>query len=160
MNQPTYGQTLTPVNNITRRRKLLPWWVIGFTWVFLLFGVTAPVTLILGVLGYTFQLSALGLATNEPLSITGFAVMLILAFKGWVAYGLWTEKEWAVRWAKLDAILSVVICVATTLTSLLTPGNLNLRLEFILIIPYYFKINNIQYDWENFELENKILIEE
>jgi len=160
MNQTTAGQTLIPVNNISRRRKLLPWWVIGFTWMFLLFGAIVPVAIVLGILGFEFQLSALGLATTEPLSLTGLAVTLIFAFKGFIAYGLWTEKEWAVRWAKMDAIVSVVICCATTLNSVLMAGVVTFRLEFILIIPFYIKMNNIQYDWENFEKPEDLLVEE
>ena len=135
---------------VSRKRKMLPWWVIGCVWLFLVFSALMPVAVILGILHYNFQLSLLGFATNEPLSATGLCLMLVFIFKGITAYGLWTEKNWAVRLAQIDAIASIVICCLAMIYSMIGPAHsFNLRLEFIVIIPYYLKMKNIRYDWEH-----------
>jgi len=40
-----------------RRRKLLPIWIKIFLWLFMIFGIIAPVGLILGLLGIDFNLA-------------------------------------------------------------------------------------------------------
>ena len=43
-----------------RRRKLLPWWIKIFLWLFLITGAISPIGLIFGVLGNNFQLALYG----------------------------------------------------------------------------------------------------
>jgi hypothetical protein len=136
----------------SRRRKLLPWWVTCFLWIFIAFLVMIPVAIVFGLLHRIFLISLLGFSTNDPFSIIGLCLMLLFTFKGIVAFGLWTEKKWAVGVAKIDALLSIVICCVAMILSIVGPNHgFNLRLELIAIIPYYIKMKNIQYTWENFD---------
>ncbi len=139
---------------LSRRRKLLPWWVIGFTWIFMIFAALMPFAIIFGILHFNFQMALLGLATDEPFSLMGVLIMALFLFKGIVAIGLWIEKRWAAGLAKIDAIISMIICIAVIGYALFIGHTLSLRLELIAIIPYYLKMNNIQYDWENFNNED------
>lgn len=141
-----------PKRRLERRRKLLPWWVIAFIWIFLLFAAMMPVAIIMGLLKFKFEISVLGLSTNDPVSIIGVFLILLFSFKGVTAFSLWAEKPWAVGLAKIDAIISIVICFGVMAYTLLVPQHsFSLRLELIAIFPYYYKMNQIQYDWENFE---------
>ncbi|MGZ3755548.1 MAG: hypothetical protein ACXVAY_16815 [Mucilaginibacter sp.] len=134
-----------------RRRALLPWWMIGCSWIFFLVAAMMPVAVVFGLLKLNFEISLFGLITDNPVSLIGLFLMLLFSFKGVTAFGLWTEKDWAIGLAKIDAVVSFVICCVVMVYSLFTPIK-SIRLELILIIPYYYKLNNIQYDWENFGL--------
>ncbi len=61
-----------------RRRKILPWWIKVFAWIFMAFGVLCLVGFILGILGFQFQLSIYGFETNQPLSIVGVGITNII----------------------------------------------------------------------------------
>lgn len=146
-----------PEKRLERRRKLLPWWVIAFIWIFLVFFALMPVAIIMGLLKYNFEISLLGLTTNEPFSLIGIFLVLLFLFKGVTAFALWTEKVWAVGLAKTDAIISAVICFSVMAYLLFVPQHsFSLRLELVAIFPYYYKMNQIQYDWENFESPESI----
>ena len=80
-----------------RRRDLLPLWIKIFIWIFLIFGTILPVILILGIIGINFNLSLYGLETTQPLSLIGLLITILFALKGIVAFGLWMEKEWAIK---------------------------------------------------------------
>jgi hypothetical protein len=134
-----------------RRRSMLPWWVIGFIWLFLVFFALIPLGIIFGILGHNFEISLLGLTTYNPFSLTGILLMLIFSFKGIIAFGLWTEKKWAVGAAKIDAIISIVVCCLAMAYSMFALHQFSLRLELIVIVPYFYKMNSIQYDWLYFD---------
>jgi glucan phosphoethanolaminetransferase (alkaline phosphatase superfamily) len=134
-----------------RRRNMLPWWVIGSIWLFLVFSAVMPVAIVFGLLGYNFEISLLGLTTHDPFSIAGIVLMLLFAFKGIIAFGLWTEKKWAVGVAKIDAIISIVICCSVMAYSMFALHQFSLRLELIVLVPYFYKMNSIQYDWLYFD---------
>jgi len=140
---------------VSRRRKLLPWWVLTFTWLFLIFLFVVPIAVIMAVLKHSFQISLLGFATDNPLSLTGVFLILLYAFKGMVAIGLWTEKDWAVKLAKIDAVLSICLCCLSMLLPFITPTAFvfSFRLELIAIIPYLYKMRQIEYDWDNFNYQ-------
>ncbi|MEM9337494.1 MAG: hypothetical protein AAGA66_02115 [Bacteroidota bacterium] len=93
-----------------RRRKLLPIWIKIFLWIFMVFGAIVPVGLVLGAMGIDFNLALYGLETTNALSITGLLIILFFAIKGTVSFGLWTEKDWAVNLAIIDAIVGIVAC--------------------------------------------------
>jgi len=97
-----------------RRRALLPTWIKVFTWIFLIFGILTPFCLVLGIVGYQFNLSLYGMDTMQPITLIGILIMSLFALKGTVAFGLWTEKIWAVNLAIIDAIIGIVICIILT----------------------------------------------
>ena len=136
-----------------RRRKLLPVWIKIFLWIFMVLGAIAPIGLILGILGIDFNLALYGLETTNALSITGLLIILFFAIKGSVSFGLWTEKDWAVKLAIIDAVIGIVAC---TIVMLVLPFlshsngfNFNVRLELIALIPYLIKMRKIKGDWNN-----------
>lgn len=136
-----------------RRRDLLPIWIKVFIWIFMIFGAMSPVGLVLGLFGMNFQLSFLGLETNDPLSITGVFITLMFLIKGIIAAGLWTEKTWAINIAKIEAIISAVICVFIMfgLRFISETHSFNIRFELVLLVLYYNKLSKIEYDWEAFD---------
>lgn len=136
-----------------RRRKLLPTWIKIFLWIFMVFGIITPIGLVLGIFGIDFSLSLYGLETTKALSISGLVIILLFAIKGAVSFGLWTEKDWAVNLAIVDAIIGIVAC---TVVMLILPFVLesngfkfSLRLELIALIPYLIKMKKIKEEWES-----------
>lgn len=136
-----------------RRRNLLPIWIKIFLWIFMIFGAIVPVGLVLGVLGIDINLALYGLETTKALSITGLILVLLFAIKGAVSFGLWTEKDWAVNLAIIDATVGIVVC---TIVMFVLPFfyeqsgfTFSLRLELIALIPYFVKMRNIKGQWES-----------
>ncbi len=136
-----------------RRRKLLPVWIKIFLWIFMVFGAIVPVGLILGAIGLDFNLALYGLETTNTLSITGLLIILFLAIKGTVSFGLWTEKDWAVNLAIIDAIIGIVTCsIVMLVLPFLSDNNgfnFDIRLELIALTPYLIKMRKIKGDWYN-----------
>lgn len=132
-----------------RRRKLLPVWIKIFLWIFMIFGIIAPIGLILGIIGIDFNLALYGLETTNALSITGLLIILFFAIKGIVSFGLWTEKDWAINLAIVDAIIGIVACSIVMLVLPFISDNIgfNVRLELIALIPYLIKMRKIKGDW-------------
>ena len=133
-----------------KRRELLPWWIKVFMWIFLIFGALIPFVVLIGIFGYSGQLSLYGLETNEPLSIIGISVTTIFLIKGITAYGLLKEKHWAIKLGIADSILGISICTFLMIYPLLnTETKFVFRLELLLLIPYLLKLLKIKFAWEN-----------
>lgn len=132
------------------RRQILPWWMKIFCWIFMLFGVLAIGCLILGLFGYTASLAFYGFESNEPLSLTGLLVIIVMVFKGFTAFSLWFEKDYAITLGKIDAIVGIVLCVVymAVLPFFIETFNITFRLELALLIPYLMRLNKIQKQWE------------
>lgn len=149
MNQETILDTNT---TLKRRRELLPVWIKIFIWIFFIFGIFIPVGLVFAVLNKEFQLSLYGLETNSPNSLLGLLLFLLFILKFITAYGLWTERKWAIKLGKIDAILGIAICgfvmIVLPYIAEENTSDLNFRLELIPLIPYLIKMIRIQKEWE------------
>ena len=137
-----------------RRRDLLPWWIKIFTWIFLIFGAIIPVAILVGLFGYQFNLSLYGQSTTEPFSMIGIVVMFLFSLKAVTAFGLWTEKDWAVFLGQIDTVLGILICIVDTIFTLVSGFSqsslsLNIRLELLLLIPFLIKLRKIRADWNS-----------
>lgn len=133
-----------------RRKKLLPWWIKAFSWIFLVFSALAFFGIIFALFGYHYQISLYGLDTREPLSIIGVSIILLFLIKGVTAYGLLTETDWAITIGLIDAITGIVICTLLMVYS--SSGSTNMkftfRLELLLLIPYLIRLRKIKSSWE------------
>ena len=123
------------------RKQLLPVWILG---------VLIPVAIVFGALGYTFSLSIYGLETISPFSTDGLIIMAFLSFKGLVAFGLITKKDWAVDLAIIDGAIGILFCGFMMLVYPFLMSNgprLIIRLELIALIPYFLKMKSIRSNW-------------
>lgn len=140
----------------SRRRDLLPWWIKAFCWLFMVMGGAVPFAIIAGLMGKTFHSSFFGLETNEPFSWLGIVLLIIITLKGTAAYCLWSEKNLACKIGQLDAIAGIVLCIFTMFIyphiDNITGNNFNIRLELLLLVPYYLKLKSIEPDWNRFEI--------
>lgn len=136
------------------RRKLLPWWIKTFCWIFMILGVCGLATLPFSYFTPNANLSIYGFSSNTALSGIGLFIIAIITFKAYAAYLLWFEKENAISIGKIDAIIGIVICGASMFVLPFVNnenGHFSLRLELILLIPFYLKLNKIEYEWDNLE---------
>ncbi|MGE5943165.1 MAG: hypothetical protein ACM31G_02390 [Flavobacteriales bacterium] len=133
-----------------RRRKLLPWWIKMFCWIFMLFGLMSFICLILGFTNIKPDLAFYGFETNEPFSLNGLIVMSVGILKGFTAFALWFEKDYAIKIGKIDAVIGIALCVISMLVLpfLQEVFRFTLRLELALLIPFLMKLNKIQKEWE------------
>ena len=131
------------------RRKLLPWWIKVFCWIFMLLGLLSVICLILGFTNIKPDLALYGFETNEPLSLYGLLIIAIGIFKGFTAFSLWFEKDFAIKLALLDATIGILLCVVSMLVLpfILEGSVVTIRLELLLLVPFLLKLNNIEKEW-------------
>jgi hypothetical protein len=134
---------------LIRRRDLLPVWIKVFVWIFLFAGVLVIIGIPAALFSIPFELALYGFRTNDPLTVTGLVLLLVFALKGVVAYGLWWEKDWAVKLAIVDAILGIVLCCFTFIFAIASiSSNIVLPFELVLLIPYLLKMRKVKGAWE------------
>ena len=149
MEQTTTSQFDQFEKKEVNRRALLPVWIKVFCWLFMLAGVASIASFLIGVFGGTADLSLYGFETREPLSLTGSFILALILFKAFTAYSLWFEKDNAILLGKIDAIAGIVFCVVSMVVLPMLDENtgVTLRLELVLLIPYYYKLDNIKKAW-------------
>ncbi len=135
----------------TRRRKLLPWWIKVFIWIFIVSGIMTIPVFLMGLFGYNFEIAMYGLETRDPRSIIGVVLGFVFLIKGITAYGLWTEKDWGIKLGMIDASGGIIICMLVMLIPYLIP-DLGLphsfRLELVILVPYFIRLKRISQQWE------------
>lgn len=134
------------------RRQLLPLWIKVFLWIFLVLGGFVVLGFLAGLFGTSFSLELYGLETTDPLNPIGLFLTVLFLIKVITAFGLWTEKDWAIQVAYFDAIVGICVCVVMMFVypflSLDNDFHFNIRLELIALIPYLIKMNQIKDEWK------------
>nr|WP_294784821.1 hypothetical protein [uncultured Flavobacterium sp.] len=135
------------------RRKLLPWWIKTFCWIFMILALCAAISLVVNLFVPNVNLSIYGFSSDTAYSGTGLFIIAIIFLKGYAAYLLWFEKSNAIMIAKIDAVCGIAICIASLFILPFSAGkdHFSFRLEIFLLIPYYIKVNKIEYEWDNLE---------
>ncbi|TPG44056.1 hypothetical protein [Flavobacterium pectinovorum] len=161
-----------------RRRDLIPKWIKFFVFLFLLLGFLGVCMIFIRTLmgSQIGESTIYGLESTVFFSPLGILIHAILIFKVVVSYGLWTEKDWAVKCGIIDAIFGLIVCITVMviLPFVASKGGkneLNLRFEILLLIPYLYQLLKIRREWEIWSdivpvnstvhgnIENKIVIE-
>ncbi len=138
------------IQHTVNRRNLLPLWIKVFTWIFMITGGFAIFGIPAALLGFFFKVSIYGLQSTNTLSPVGLIATALLVFKGIVAYGLWTEKTWAITLGIADALLGIAVCALMMLVVPFIgdgPASLEFRLELAFLIPYLLKLLQIKPRW-------------
>jgi hypothetical protein len=131
------------------RRKLIPIVIKIFIWIFIVCGAFVPIALLISVLGYRCELALYGLETHDPLSSIGLSLSGIFLLKGVVGFALWTERDWAVKLAIVDAIIGIVVCLAVmTVPFWNKESGFVFRLELVALIPYLMWLSKTKPRWE------------
>lgn len=139
----------------TTRRSLLPMWMKIFIWIFMITGVMAPFCFFAAMAGSNLQVAMYGLESHDPLSFAGMLILLLFLFKGIVAYGLWTGKDWAIYLGIADAIIGISICSYIMIAPYINSQAgfaINVRLELLALIPYLIKLRKIKAQWHPSQL--------
>jgi hypothetical protein len=133
------------------RRKLLPWWIKIFCWIFMLMGGCSVGALIFNLFTPSIRLSIYGFTTYNAFSGVGMFIIAIVIFKGYAAYALWFEKQNAILIGKFDAIAGIAICLFSMiiLPFVFRSIRFEFRFELILLIIFYIRLNKIEYKWNN-----------
>jgi hypothetical protein len=138
--------------SLINRRKLLPVWIKVFVWIFMIMGAIVPLAFVFSLFGGTFQISFYGLESNTGLNTIGAIALTLFLLKGMAAFALWTEKDWGVDIAIVDAIIGIIVCLFVMMVYPLidnTEGfTINIRLELLLLIPYLLKLQKIKQLWK------------
>jgi hypothetical protein len=137
------------LSSTPRRRKLLPWWIKTFCWIFMVLGVVACLGAGFGLFGFTFQLAIYGLKSYDPMSLTGMALIAIFLLKGVAGYALWSEKDWAIMVSQIDGVIGILVCLLVMILPRSSESGFSFyfNFELLLLIPYLIKITKIKESW-------------
>ena len=130
------------------RKKLLPVWIKVFAWIFMIAGPFVLLAFIVSLFSVRFDSAIYGLESHEPLSAIGLFIFMIFILKAIVAYGLWTEKDWAVNLGIVDAIIGIVACSAVmAVPSITSTQGFRFRAELFVLIPYLVTLLKLRPKW-------------
>jgi hypothetical protein len=150
-------------NKITgRRRKLLPWWMKVFIWIFMFTGASGIVVVLLEAIGspihfwFVSESSIYGMQTFERFSLLGIFISTLIIFKGYTAFAMWTEKKPAIKLGLIDAVVGIIVCIIMMIVKpvfALVDGiwQMNLRFEILFLVPYLIKCWRIRKAWGQLE---------
>lgn len=150
MNENLLDDLSAEIQTNIRRRSIIPTWIKIFIWIFMVLGAIATLGFILGIFGFTFTVSLYGYETQRALSPLGVFLTLLFVYKGFVAYSLWFEEDWAITAGLVDAIIGIAICIMSMMgISLISEyrAPINIRLEIIFLIPYLVKLTKLKGRW-------------
>lgn len=134
------------------KRDLLPIWIKVFLWIFMLMAGVIPIVLLFSILGLPANLSLYGISSNTMFSLPGIIITILILYKGFIAFGLWTEKKWAVTHAIIDAIIGLCVCIIVILIPLFFSSNgflFSFRIELIPLVLYLNKMKKIKNEWND-----------
>jgi len=148
--QTILDQELTP--ETISRRKLLPWWMKAFSWIFMVFAVFIPVGFVAAIIfNMNPQIAMYGIETTDPLSLIGIILSAIYLLKGAVGFGLWFEKDWAITAGLVDAAIGIIACVYVMFVVPLTENSggqtVNFRLEILFVGLFLFGLLRVRGKW-------------
>ena len=133
-----------------RRRALLPWWMKGFIWLIFLFTAVIPVAVYNAIVGDNFDVSIYGLESSKFASVISAVILALYFLKAAAAFGLWTERDWAITIAQVDGIVGIAVCLVTMfLMPALGAMAFSFRIEIILLVIYLKQILKIKTTWLN-----------
>ncbi|PUV21700.1 hypothetical protein [Sphingobacterium athyrii] len=139
-----------------QRKSLLPWWMKLFCWIvtinavflilLMVLSLVQGEAVIIGMYQWRFEI----VNFENPIAVLGNLSML---FKVVVAYMFWFEKEKAIRYGKIDVLVSVIFYSILIFDGLIHSGAIRIPVEGLLLIPYYFWLHKNEYLWINREQE-------
>jgi len=134
------------INTVKRRRDMIPWWMRIFIWIFLILGFLVPFCILLKIAGINVDISIYGIESNS-MSMMIISLACIFLLKGFVAFGLWTEKSWAIELGMIDALTGITLCGLMMILSIYQGTVFTFRLELLALIPYLLKLKKIKSKW-------------
>lgn len=145
-----------------RRRDLIPIWMKPFIFLFLLFGALGIYGIVKNTMGIASSSSLYGLESFTVFSLLGVFLKGIFFFKALTSFGLWMEKDWAVKFGIIDAVFGIVVCIMVMVVLPFVDfkdgiNELNIRFELFLLVPYLYQLLKMKHQWENF---NEFVAEE
>ena len=135
------------------RRALLPWWIIVFSWIFI---IICPIDIVTRVLQYTgMDLSMFDMVTKTEIAFKDVLSVANSIFTLVAIYGLFREKDWAINIAILNALVSVADTLYTTNDATAGAGSETeiavawsiYAFGLIMLGIYLFKLFRIRKDW-------------
>jgi uncharacterized membrane protein (DUF2068 family) len=137
-----------------RRRELIPIWMKPFIFLFLIFGVLGIYGIGKNIMGLESNSTIYGLESNSVFSLLGVFLKAVMLFKAITSFGLWMEKDWAVKFGIIDAVFGIIVCIIVMVVLPFVEfkdgiNALNIRFEIFLLIPYLYQLLKIRKEWES-----------
>lgn len=139
---------------------MLPWWMQLFIWIFMILAASSIVVRIIDIAGIPFSFGSgtstiYGMETSDRYTPLALFITAMLLFKGFTAWSMWTEKDWAINAGIIDAAVGILICMVMMFIEPVfdntgEKNNINLRYELIFLIPYFLQCLKLKNIWANY----------
>ena len=75
-------------------------------------------------------------------------------FKAITAFGLWMEKDWAIKFGIIDAVFGLIVCIMVMVVLPFVEivegvNRVNFRFEVLLLIPYLIQLIRMRKAWDD-----------
>src|SRR3954469_22778852 len=88
-----------------KRRDMLPRIIRFFCWFFMVIAILCTIGLLASLVLQGTELRSGTTIFRIGYTLESYITLAIVLLKGFVGWALWTEKRWAVRLAKADAVI-------------------------------------------------------
>lgn len=137
-----------------RRRELLPWWIKLFI-AFLAFAIVSNIVAIGFYLkGMKPNLVVFGFNADNHYPYCLLFVSFIFFMNFISAVLLWFEKDNAIKFALINSILGIVLCIVSFVMDLLN-GHFIFRFEIIALILFVYYMKKIENEWNSLKSRNE-----
>ena len=140
----------TAIDIVSFRKSIVPGWIKFFGWLFMIMGVFAPLAFIVSLAtGSESSFTLFGLeSTGSSLSVASVLINGLLLILGVSAFGLLFGKSWGLKACLFSGYLGLVVVVISTVLQF-SAGNLTIRLEPLIQIPYLIKLHKMRAQWKS-----------
>jgi hypothetical protein len=140
------------------RKKLVPFWIKVFGWIFIVMGIAVPILpIVVQILGQPATYEIFGLRhVGSPFHPMALVISVIILSLSVSAYGLLFGKKWGLNACLATGYGGLIICIGTMIYSLAALHVLTIRLELLAQIPYLLKLHKLRPLWNGNESSTSI----
>ncbi|MBY5991178.1 hypothetical protein [Ferrimonas balearica] len=127
------------------RKKLIPIWIKGFGWLFMVMASVIPVTyLVILFWEYPAAFTMFGLSyEGPPLALMPMLIASLILVNGICAFGLLFAKDWGLKACLYFGYVGLAISVGATIAA----GGETFNLDPVVLVPYLYVLHKLSKHW-------------
>ncbi len=129
-----------------------------FVYFFLLWSILLPVAVVFSLVGMNAPMSMYGLDSSSAFTDAGPVLLGIFLLKFMVAWKVFTNHRFALRWAIVDAIIGIIICSWMLIRDFVIGADhvdIQVRFELIPLVLYLLFAMRNRKKWEASEIQKQ-----
>lgn len=141
-----------------KRKEVLPTWIRGFAWLFLLFCITPLAYIPKFIYGHAFEIEAFGIEVTQTDYNPTVALYLssLLFLSSIVAYGILWGKKWAVDLGIIYGSIALATSIYANIQSIIgfySYSGFHISLEPLFLVPFMITLYQKRKEWRAFPIQ-------